>query len=205
MDFDALTGAGIAKFRSVARSHRLAALAAVGALLALPALGGPAAVAALRYERAAIAAGQWWRLLSCHLVHFDARHLALNLAGLGLLWWLFVADARPRDWLLVVLAAALAVGGGLYLLAPAVGWYLGLSGVLHGVWAAAALFAWRRWPLEALVTGALLAGKLVAERTLGPLAGAVDAALPVIVAAHLYGALGGLAAAAALRVPRASL
>jgi rhomboid family GlyGly-CTERM serine protease len=200
-----LTEAGIAKFRSVARSHRLAALVAVAALLALPVLGGAAAVAALRYERAAIADGQWWRLLSCHLVHFDVRHLALNLAGLGLLWWLFVADARPRDWLGVVLAAALTVGGGLYVLEPGVAWYLGLSGVLHGVWAAAALFAWRRWPLEALVTGALLAAKLVAERALGPLSGAVDAALPVIVAAHLYGALGGLAAAVALRVPRASL
>jgi rhomboid family GlyGly-CTERM serine protease len=200
-----LTEAGLAKFHAAARSHRLPALLAVAALLVLPALAGPAAVAALRYERAAIAAGQWWRLLSCHLVHFDARHLALNLAGLGLLWWLFVADARPRDWLVVALAAALAVGGGLYLREPGVGWYLGLSGVLHGAWAAAGLFAWRRFRLEALVTLSLLAAKLAAERWLGPLSGALDAALPVIVAAHLDGALGGGLAAAALRRPRASL
>ncbi len=194
-----------AKFRGAARGHRLAGLVAAAALLALPGLAGPVATGALRYERAAIAAGQWWRLVTCHLVHFDARHLALNLAGLGLLWWLYVADARPRDWLVVVLAAALAVGGGLYVLEPDIGWYLGLSGVLHGAWAAAAVFAWRRWPLEALVTGALLAAKLAAERIAGPLSGALDAALPVVVVAHLYGALGGLAAAVALRRPRASL
>jgi rhomboid family GlyGly-CTERM serine protease len=200
-----LTDAGLAKFRAAARAHRLAALVAVAALLTLPALAGGGVVAALRYERAAIAAGQWWRLVSCHLVHFDTRHLAMNLAGLALLWWLFAADARPKDWLLVLLAAALAVGGGLYVLEPAVGWYLGLSGVLHGGWAAAAVFAWRRRRLEALATAGLLAAKLAVERTLGPLSGALDAALPVIVAAHLYGALGGLAAAAALGRRPASL
>lgn len=200
-----MTDAGLAKFRAVARDHRLAALAAAAAALVVPALVGPRAVLALRYERHALAAGEWWRLLTCHLVHFDARHLALNLAGLGLLWWLYAADARPRDWLVVALAAALAVGGGLYLLAPGVGWYLGLSGVLHGGWAAAAVFAWRRWRTEALVAGALLAAKLAAEQLVGPLTGALDATLPVIVAAHLYGALGGLAAAAVLRRPRASL
>jgi rhomboid family GlyGly-CTERM serine protease len=200
-----LTDATVAKFRAAARTHRLAALLAVAALLTLPALAGNGVVQTLRYERAAIAAGQWWRLLSCHLVHFDARHLALNLAGLGLLWWLFAADARPRAWLMVALVAALAVSLGLYFLEPSVGWYLGLSGVLHGGWAAAAVCAWRRRRLEAFVTGALLAAKLVAERSLGPLSGALDASLPVIVAAHLYGALGGVAAAAALGRPRAPL
>jgi rhomboid family GlyGly-CTERM serine protease len=200
-----LTEAALAKFRAAAHAHRLAALLAVAALLALPTLAGSGAVARLRYERAAIAAGQWWRLLSGHLVHHDLRHLALNLAGLGLLWWLFAADARLREWLVVALAAALAVGAGLYVLEPAVGWYLGLSGVLHGGWAAAAAFAWRRSRFEALATAALLAAKLAAERWLGPLSGALDAALPVIVAAHLYGALGGVAAAAALRRPRAPL
>ncbi len=200
-----MTEAGLAKFRAAAASRRLAALALVAALLALASLAGPAVVAALRYERAAVAGGQWWRLLSCHLVHFDARHLALNLAGLGLLWWLYVADARPWRWLVVALAAAGAVGGGLYLFAPEVRWYLGLSGVLHGLWAAAALFAWGRWRLEALVTGALLAAKLAAEQWLGPLSGAPDPALPVITLAHLYGAAGGAAAALALGRQRTPL
>ena len=200
-----MTEAALAKFRTLARAHRLAALAAVALALLAPALAGPGAVAALRYERGAIRAGEWWRLLSCHLVHHDARHLALNLAGLALLWWLYAADARAREWLCVALAAALAVGGGLYLLAPGVGWYLGLSGLLHGAWAAAARFAWRRAPREALATGALLAAKLLAEHWHGPLSAGLDAALPVIVVAHRSGAVGGGLAALALRAPRASL
>ncbi|MBC7983971.1 MAG: hypothetical protein H7Y02_08960, partial [Candidatus Obscuribacterales bacterium] len=41
--------------------------------------GGTQVTEALRYHRAGILAGQFWRLLTGHLVHFDFRHLALNL------------------------------------------------------------------------------------------------------------------------------
>ena len=181
--------------------HGLAAGGLAGLLLALAVLG-PGAAQALRYERAAVARGEWWRVLAAHLVHFDLRHLLLNLAGLALLWWLFAPDARSRDWLVVLLVSALTVSAGLWFLDPRVGWYLGASGMLHGVWAAAALAAWPRWRLEAQLTLALLAGKLAFERWQGPLSGGPDAALPVLTAAHLYGALGGLGAASALRLWR---
>ena len=181
--------------------HGLATGGLAGLLLALAALG-PDVTQALRYERAALARGEWWRALAAHLVHFDLRHLFLNLAGLALLWWLYASDARPRDWLIVLLVSALTVSAGLWFLDPGVAWYLGASGMLHGSWAAAALAAWPRWRLESQLTLALLAGKLVLERWQGPLSGALDATLPVVTAAHLYGALGGLGAACALRLWR---
>ncbi|MBS0374904.1 MAG: rhombosortase [Proteobacteria bacterium] len=198
-----MTERAAAKFRSI-RDRGLIGLAAFAALLVALSLGGDALVARLRYERAAIAAGEAWRLLTGQLVHHDARHLALNLAGLALLWLLYARDARPREWAVVGLASALAVGGLLYLLEPQIAWYLGLSGVLHGGWAAATVFGRRRWPLEANVSALLLAGKLVLER-FGSLGAALDPGLPVITVAHLYGALGGLAAALALARRRASL
>ena len=181
--------------------HGLAAAALTGLMLAL-AVAGPRAIEALRYERGAIAAGEWWRLLGAHFVHFDLRHLLLNLCGLALLWWLFAADARARDWLVVLLVSALTVSAGLWFLDPGVAWYLGASGMLHGAWAGAALAAWPRWRLESQLALVLLAAKLAFERWQGPLSGGLDAALPVVTAAHLYGALGGLAAAAALRLWR---
>jgi len=206
MDPEPLTGGPLAKFRAVARAHRLGALAGAGAALAAPALLGPGGVAALRYDRQAIAGGEWWRLVTGNLVHFDFAHLGMNLAGFALLWWLFVADARPRDWLAVAALAALAVGLGLYVFDPALGWYVGLSGVEHGGWAAAGVFALRRWPLEGVVTLALLGAKTAAEQLHGPLLGpALDPRLAVVVDAHLYGAVAGLATAAALRFRRASL
>lgn len=195
----------VPEFLELARRHRLAGLALLVAGLAVPLLVGEAATAGLRYDRALIAEGQWWRLVSAHLVHYDARHWLMNLAGLALLWWLFVADLPVRAWWLVAGVAALAVSGGLYLFAPGVGWYVGLSGVLHGVWAAAGVAAWRRWRLESGVTLALLAGKLLLERSHGPVSAGLDPGLTVITVAHLYGALGGLAAALGLGFARRSL
>ncbi len=43
---------------------------------------GDAARELLRYERVAIAEGEYWRLLSAHFAHLGYPHQALNLAGL---------------------------------------------------------------------------------------------------------------------------
>ncbi len=185
------------------RPRHPACLAALVVLLMLPALLGERAVHALRYERGAIASGEVWRWLSGHWVHHNGTHLLMNLAGLVLLWGLYVRDAALWAWCAVVCAAACAVSGGLWLLDPEVLWYLGLSGVLHGIWAAAAVFAWRRWPTEAVVTATLLAVKLGVEHARGPWVGvALDHSLPVIVDAHLFGALGGGLTALALVTAR---
>ncbi|HTB28384.1 MAG TPA: hypothetical protein VK715_05470, partial [Steroidobacteraceae bacterium] len=52
----------------------------LGILLVLDAvLGlGDSVSQLLRYDRSAIAAGGWWRLLTAHIVHLDAHHLLLN-------------------------------------------------------------------------------------------------------------------------------
>ncbi|MDB6083914.1 MAG: hypothetical protein JWN43_1795, partial [Gammaproteobacteria bacterium] len=63
----------------------------------------------LRYDRGAIAAGGWWRLLSAHIVHLDAHHLILNELGLVLMWSLFASDYDPIEWWVIVLAGALAI------------------------------------------------------------------------------------------------
>ena len=183
---------------------RPAGLAAVVATLVALHAAGTVATPRLRYERAALADGEWWRALGAHLVHHDARHLLLNLAGLVLLWWLYAPDARTRDWALVALGSALAVAAGLWFGAPELAWYLGASGVLHGGWAAAGVAAHRRWRLESAVTLGLLGAKLAWERVAGPL-GAEAGGLAVVVDAHLYGALGGLAAALALGLGRRRL
>lgn len=184
---------------------RAGALAACLAMLVALSLAGDAATLALRYDRTALAAGEWWRLLGAHVVHFDRAHLLMNLAGLVLLWWLFVRDARWRDWAITGLASALTIDAGLWFLDRDLTWYLGLSGVLHGWWAAAGLAARARWPLEGWVPLGLLAAKLALEQARGGLSTDFGATLAVVVDAHLYGALGGLVAALALRLGRTRL
>jgi len=80
-----------------------------------------------------------------------------------------------------------------------------LSGALHGLWAGGGIACRKRWPLESAVTLALLLGKLALEAWYGPVSGLLGASLPVVTAAHRYGALGGAAAALALRVWRRPL
>ena len=179
-------------------------VAAVVALVTGLWLAGPEVTAALRYERAAVLDGQWWRLVTGHLVHADAAHLAWNLAGAALVWWLFGAEYGRLEWLVIVLASAAAIDIAFLGWMPGLDWYVGLSGVLHGCMAAglAAWLARARDPLVLLVA-ILFAAKLVFEHWQGPLpftAGTL--ALPVIVEEHSYGAIGGLAAALAVRARR---
>src|ERR1700745_2647345 len=75
------------------------------ALLLAPELAGAGGRLLLRYDRDAIIDGQWWRLLTAHVVHLDLEHATLNGLGLALLWALFARDYRPRQWLCIALGA----------------------------------------------------------------------------------------------------
>ena len=113
---------------------------------------GDSVGALLRYDRGAIAAGGWWRLLTAHIVHLDLHHLILNELGLVLVWSLFAGDYDPIEWCVIVCCGALAISSGLWWLSPRVSWYVGASGVLHSVMAAGtakhlAVRAWDRWIL----------------------------------------------------------
>src|SRR6202451_945862 len=146
----------------------------------------------LRYDRGAIAAGGWWRLLTAHIVHLDVHHLILNELGLVLVWSLFAQDYDAVEWCAIVLSGALAISSGLWWLSPRVGWYVGSSGVLDTVMGAgvAKHLAERSWDRWILAVG--LCAKLAWEQWGGP-----SAAL-IVVDAHLYGAACGFIVGAAL-------
>jgi len=147
----------------------------------------------LRYDRTAILDGQWWRLLSAHLVHLGGPHLAMNLAGLWLVWALVGAALSERSWLVLLFADALITGLGLLIFTPQLGWYVGLSGVLHGLLVAGTIAEIRAGRRGSWLLLAAVAFKLAWEQLAGPLPGSeASAGGTVIVDAHLYGALGGL-------------
>jgi rhomboid family GlyGly-CTERM serine protease len=179
------------------------ALLAVCALLLLPTLAGEAGRVLLRYDRTALAAGEWWRVLTAHVVHLDTRHALLNCLGLALMWALFARDYSPRQWVPIVLGAMAAIDAGLWLCDSTLLWYVGSSGALHGVMAAGALAHVRRGERDGWALAGLLAVKLAYEHWLGalPFSGS-DA---VVVSAHLYGVVGGAAVAAFLKPHRSPL
>jgi rhomboid family GlyGly-CTERM serine protease len=180
--------------------YGLALIACCGVLLA-PERAGEAGRSLLRYDRAAVAAGEWWRLLTAHLVHLSLAHAALNSLGLVLMWALFARDYRPRQWLAIVLGAIAAIDAGLWLRDSTIAWYVGSSGALHGVMAAGTLAHLRRRDLDGWILTAFIVIKLVYEQLAGALPFS-DSPAGVVVDAHLYGAVGGVAVGACLRSRR---
>lgn len=160
--------------------------------LVLLSLSGEAGRLLLRYEREAVLQGEYWRLITAHLVHLNAWHAVLNGAGVALIAALFRHDYSWRAWLAIALASALAIDLAFVFWEPQIDWYVGLSGVLHGALAAGAVSWWQYQPKRlSLALTLILIGKLAWEYAQGGLL--LMGALPVVVEAHRYGALGGLA------------
>lgn len=168
------------------------AIAAVCLVLSVLGDGGRTAC---RYERSALLAGELWRLLSAHLVHLSFGHVVLNLAALGVMAALLDGVLETAEWFWLGVVAALAIDAGLFFFSPEVQWYVGLSGVLHGWLAAGALrlaFAGSKLGPVLLIG---MAAKIAWEQWAGPLPFSESSSGgPVVVDAHLYGALGGGAA-----------
>ncbi|HEY8099684.1 MAG TPA: rhombosortase [Burkholderiaceae bacterium] len=166
-----------------------------------------------RYDRSAILSGQVWRMITGHLVHLNTPHLVLNVIGLFLLSELLWNKFPVLHALGLLAATSAGISILLWLLHPELMNYAGLSGVLHGLWAAAALVGLSsnlpRRPMStadpstvkflpnqyASLAGLLLLGaKLMLEWRHGAsvrteqLIGA-----PIVTSAHLYGALIGTA------------
>ena len=180
----------------------LAILAIFGVCVALAA-GGDELRELGRYQRDAIENGEYWRLVSGHLVHLGFGHLWPNLAALVVIGALFEGEFRNADWWRVSLASAAAIDLGLYVLDPAVDWYVGLSGVLHGFVAAGALALLLRRQMLGAALAVGIGGKLLFEQVVGPVPFTAESVGgPVVVAAHLYGAAGGLLAETAAHIVR---
>jgi rhomboid family GlyGly-CTERM serine protease len=160
---------------------------------------GDAARELLRYERVAIAGGEYWRLLSAHFAHLGYPHLALNLAGLLLVWLLVGRLYSTWRWLLVAAFSIVVMDAGFWFVDSEMRWYVGLSGLLHGLLLAGAIAGFRSLPVESIVIAAVVVAKLAYEQIVGPLPGSESVAgAAVVVNAHLYGAIGGALAAAAI-------
>jgi rhomboid family GlyGly-CTERM serine protease len=167
-------------------------LALAGSMAALYAMLGPAP-AALVYDRVAIGEGEWWRLLTAHLVHGDIVHLAWNLAGLLLLGTMLERVSRvllPAMLLSGAMAIDLMLAAGL----SEIAYYCGLSGVINALLVPVLADVWRRSrsplvPAIALLTLAKIGVEMVAGQAL-----LTETAWPSLPAAHLAGWVGGLPA-----------
>ena len=183
------------------RPHRpYATLALVGTALALAWL--PEAAGALAWQRAELARGELWRGLTGHLVHGSLVRLLVLDLGLLLVAGAWLERRSRTCFLVAVLGSALAASAALALLSD-VELYIGSSALVCGVLGAGgwSFFresdrAWGRG-LVLLAVGLFLV-KSAAE-ALGWLEHGVvglPAGVKPSVVAHVFGAAGGVVAAA---------
>lgn len=165
----------------------LALLAVLAYLLQSPELSQ-----SLRYERSGFAAHPWQGFTHA-VVHLNLRHLSLNVLALLCLVALFSEAFRSAGWWLALLASAFVSAMGLYFFSPLTAWCAGLSGALHGLMVYAVLRSRAHWIwLLALVAkvGIEQTGFYQHSAFLHTTAEYIGE--PVVVDAHLWGAIGGL-------------
>ncbi|MFY0642393.1 MAG: rhombosortase [Bermanella sp.] len=147
----------------------------------------------LRFDEGAVEHGQWWRLVSAHIVHLGWTHGLLNSAGLFLI---SLINPAGRVWLWALFYVACSVLISIYIVIDGMTYYyVGASGVLHGLFVVAAYFSqsltmWRRYALVGLVIAKLFWEQSIyyQDNGLGEAIGGF-----VYVDAHLIGGLCGLA------------
>lgn len=150
----------------------------------------------LIYDRCMVLVGEWYRLFTCHFVHFTPMHLLLNWLGLLLVSSL-IADRERWPLQLAVLPGMCAfIGVGLLLFAPELGRYGGFSGVLHGllVWACLRQYLAGGRQVVWLLLTALVILKVGYEQTpwYDPTAMQATIGVPVATMAHLLGVVAGV-------------
>lgn len=158
---------------------------------------GSDVIDALRWDREALTKFQWWRLWTGHLVHASWPHVGLNLLGLVLVAWIFPEPLPLRVQFLRFAWLGLVSSVLMYAFVPSLGWYVGMSGVLHGSFVLGLWWLLRQGDRLALLLLLLLVGKLLIEHFHGPITSDEDlVGVPVLTEAHSFGAL-----AAAIWVP----
>lgn len=147
----------------------------------------------LEYHSVRVSEGEVWRLITAHLLHTNIWHLLLNILGLGLLWALHGDYYNWRRMISLMLVLTVLCSTGIFLLSPDMQIYVGLSGVLHGifVWGAIEDIKHKMHSGWALLVGVWV--KVYFEQIEGAsqhISELIEAS--VAVDAHLYGALAGL-------------
>jgi rhomboid family GlyGly-CTERM serine protease len=175
-------------------------LIAAGCILLAP--WGTDWVDSFELDRGGLGDGEYWRFWTGQLVHASWQHLALNLAGLIVLQQLFGRELNTVTWLWGYAVIALTIG--ICMLAfSRFGAFIGLSAMLHGLFAYGAILAMRRDSLLGWGVLIVIGAKVVWEQLQGGSQFMADfIGLPVATDSHMYGFAAGVVLGAAMVASR---
>ena len=85
-----------------------------------------------KLQVAATLDGEYWRMVTAHLIHADWQHFLMNMTGLSLCVAVFYKDLAVRHWPMSFIALSIFSSIGLLILYRPEESYVGFSDVLHG-------------------------------------------------------------------------
>ncbi len=157
---------------------------------------GENSVLLLRYDRDEISNGEIWRLFSGHLLHTGWTHLWINLAALIVIWLLVQKYLTTLQWWITALLGSVGISLSLYALQSELGWYVGLSGLMHCLLVTGVIAAILHGRRESILLLLLIYFKVIWEQLYGPLStDFVRLEGNIVVNAHLYGVIMGMLSA----------
>jgi|TARA_B110000208_G_scaffold11952_1_gene14782 rhomboid family GlyGly-CTERM serine protease len=145
------------------------------------------------YNRDLISQGEVWRIFTGHFLHTNGYHLLLNLSAILLLWALHGQFYQYVSYTFLFIMTAITTSVGLYIFSPDLHQYVGLSGVLHGVFIFGALMDIKNKDKTGylLFIGVWL--KIADEQYSGASQDVAELiGANIAIDAHLWGAIGGL-------------
>ena len=180
----------------MAQKHSLIVL--IIALLSLLAFAGEFFIGeqitqAFVYQRELIIQGEIWRLFTGHILHTNGFHLLLNLAALIMLWALHGRFYTIKNYTALFLFCSIVTSLGIFYHSPLLMQYVGLSGVLHGIFVfGATMDIWSKDKTGYLLfIGVWI--KIAHEQVYGASSDVSELIeANVAIDAHLWGAIGGL-------------
>lgn len=147
----------------------------------------------LNYQRDLVSNGELWRIFTGHFLHTNGYHLLLNIAAVALLWSLHGQFYTNKIYIKLLLLSAITCTVGIHYFSLDIYQYVGLSGILHGIFIWGALMDIKHKDKTGYVLLVGVVVKIIHEQVYGASADVAELiSANVAVNAHLWGALGGL-------------
>lgn len=160
---------------------------------------GESTLETLMYHRQAIGEGQYWRLITGHLVHSNGWHLLLNLASLIMIGLLFNHHLSIIFWIIIFVISAILISAAYFWYAPEFDYYVGLSAVLYAAIIIGALLDLKEQPFIAAVILIVVTGRVIWQQYAGSVEGLAEIIdNRVAIESHFFGIISGYLVGAGL-------
>lgn len=146
----------------------------------------------LTFHRDLFSHGEYWRGFTGHFLHTNVNHYVLNSSAVILLWALHGQYYNLLNYSTVFVFSAITTSFGIYIYSPEITQYVGLSGVLHGLFIWGAIKDIQHNDKTGYILLIAVVGKVIHEQISGAsesIATLISAT--VAIDAHLWGMIGG--------------